>query len=106
MTHEHYPPMPPSRIPRAALPPRSRGRAVSGRGPARLGTRPNPLHTAGRCAVSRERDLLLELLRERYGERWAIRRSEHLWIATANDPAPTTRPPSSSPTSTPSWASW
>ncbi|MFC7742373.1 hypothetical protein ACFQXA_17675 [Nocardiopsis composta] len=36
--------------------------------------------------MSRERDLLLELLRERYGERWAIRRSEHLWIATANDP--------------------
>ncbi|MFB9803391.1 hypothetical protein ACFFN5_23055, partial [Streptomonospora salina] len=27
----------------------------------------------------------LALLRSRYGERWSIRRTEHLWIATALD---------------------
>ncbi|MDA0564831.1 hypothetical protein LG943_10920 [Streptomonospora sp. S1-112] len=31
-------------------------------------------------------DPLLALLRERYGKRWAIRRTENLWIATAQDP--------------------
>ncbi|ASU85074.1 hypothetical protein CDO52_21795 [Nocardiopsis gilva YIM 90087] len=31
-------------------------------------------------------DPLLRLLREHYGHRWTIRRTEHLWVATANDP--------------------
>ena len=30
-------------------------------------------------------DPLLTLLRWRYGERWTIRRTEHLWLATAVD---------------------
>ncbi|GAA4942852.1 hypothetical protein GCM10023224_26740 [Streptomonospora halophila] len=36
---------------------------------------------------------LLRLLQERYGERWSIRRTEHLWLATVRtsdvDHAPT-----------------
>ncbi|MDA2810798.1 hypothetical protein O4J56_09145 [Nocardiopsis sp. RSe5-2] len=32
-----------------------------------------------------KRDLVLELVRSRYGERWRIRRTENLWIATALD---------------------
>ncbi|GAA2009832.1 hypothetical protein GCM10009799_42330 [Nocardiopsis rhodophaea] len=31
-------------------------------------------------------DPLLRLLRQHYGHRWAIRRTDRLWIATANDP--------------------
>ncbi|GAA4918792.1 hypothetical protein [Streptomonospora salina] len=31
------------------------------------------------------KDALLALLRSRYGERWTIRRTEHLWVATAVD---------------------
>ncbi|MBB4934323.1 hypothetical protein F4561_005143 [Lipingzhangella halophila] len=34
------------------------------------------------------KDPLLWLVRQRYGERWTIRRTEHLWIATAVDPDP------------------
>ncbi|GAA4912079.1 hypothetical protein [Streptomonospora salina] len=30
--------------------------------------------------------ILLGMLKDRYGHRWSIRRTEHLWIATATDP--------------------
>lgn len=30
--------------------------------------------------------ILLAMLQDRYGHRWNIRRTEHLWIATATDP--------------------
>lgn len=30
--------------------------------------------------------VLLGMLQDRYGHRWSIRRTEHLWIATVNDP--------------------
>ncbi|MFD0772652.1 hypothetical protein ACFQZ2_01805 [Streptomonospora algeriensis] len=30
--------------------------------------------------------ILLGMLKARYGHRWNIRRTEHLWIATATDP--------------------
>lgn len=33
-------------------------------------------------------DPLLALLRQRYGDRWLIRRTEHLWIAATIDPDP------------------
>ncbi|GAA1755547.1 hypothetical protein [Streptomonospora arabica] len=35
--------------------------------------------------MSIPKDPLLALLRSRYGERWTIRRTEHLWLATAVD---------------------
>ncbi|GAA1781086.1 hypothetical protein [Streptomonospora arabica] len=35
--------------------------------------------------MSTANDALLALLRSRYGERWSIRRTEHLWLATAVD---------------------
>ncbi|CAM3795673.1 hypothetical protein GCM10009799_36290 [Nocardiopsis rhodophaea] len=36
--------------------------------------------------MTRDRDPLLKLLRERYADRWTIRRTPHLWIAVAVDP--------------------
>ncbi|TQN32635.1 hypothetical protein FHX37_2612 [Haloactinospora alba] len=36
--------------------------------------------------MNRDTDPLLALLRKRYGEHWDIRRTQHLWIATAVDP--------------------
>ncbi|GAA3763040.1 hypothetical protein [Salinactinospora qingdaonensis] len=35
--------------------------------------------------MSSEENPLFELLRSHYGDRWNIRRSAHLWIATAQD---------------------
>jgi hypothetical protein len=35
-----------------------------------------------------DRNVLLDLLRRLYGDRWHIRRTEHLWIAVARDPDP------------------
>ncbi|MFC4869683.1 hypothetical protein [Streptomonospora arabica] len=31
-------------------------------------------------------DVLLAMLKARYGDQWNIRRTEHLWLATAEDP--------------------
>ncbi|MDT0300719.1 hypothetical protein [Streptomonospora wellingtoniae] len=31
-------------------------------------------------------DVLLAMLKARYGAQWSIRRTENLWLATANDP--------------------
>ncbi|MBB6173370.1 hypothetical protein HNR23_003430 [Nocardiopsis mwathae] len=36
--------------------------------------------------MSGDNDPLLRLLREHYRHRWAIRRTENLWIAVAQDP--------------------
>ncbi|MBB6170602.1 hypothetical protein HNR23_000662 [Nocardiopsis mwathae] len=36
--------------------------------------------------MNTSRDPLLRLLREHYGHRWTIRRTDNLWVATANDP--------------------
>jgi hypothetical protein len=35
-----------------------------------------------------DRNVLLDLLRRLYGDRWHIRRTEHLWIAVARDSDP------------------
>ncbi|MDT0305245.1 hypothetical protein [Streptomonospora wellingtoniae] len=35
--------------------------------------------------MSAPNEALLALLRSRYGQRWSIRRTEHLWLATAVD---------------------
>ncbi|ASU82117.1 hypothetical protein CDO52_04370 [Nocardiopsis gilva YIM 90087] len=35
--------------------------------------------------MNSDNDPLLRLLRERYGDQWAIRRTEHLWIAVTHD---------------------